>query len=77
MASSGLTSSSSEAGLFFEALQGHGLLLPISSEGSSAPAGTACPFPSAPENTVPSQRAVSLQTSRRLGGGLHDAILGK
>ncbi|NXT29145.1 CPN2 Carboxypeptidase, partial [Syrrhaptes paradoxus] len=69
-AASGLTSSPSGAGLFFEALQGHELLLSISSEGQLRPSrnSSSAGFPSAPESIVPSRRAASLQTCRRLGG---------
>ncbi|NXM51083.1 CPN2 Carboxypeptidase, partial [Gymnorhina tibicen] len=61
------------AGLFFKVLQGHGLLLPISSEGQLRPSRNSSSlasagFPSAPENTVPSQQAASLQICRRAWG---------
>lgn len=81
-AASGLTSSSSEAGLFFKVLQGHGLLLPISSEGQLRPSRNSLSLalaglPSAPENTVPSQQAASLQICCGFGDHPRDATLGK
>lgn len=71
-AASGLTSSPPGAGLFFKVLQGHGLLLPISSEGQLRPSRNSSSlasagFPSAPENTVPSRQAASLQIRHRFG----------
>ncbi|XP_075617333.1 carboxypeptidase N subunit 2 [Balearica regulorum gibbericeps] len=55
-------------GLFFEALQGHGLLLPISGEGQLRPSrnSSLAAFPSTPENIVLSQQPASLQSCRRL-----------
>lgn len=81
-AASGLTSSPSEAGLFFKELQGHGLLLLISSEGQLRPSRKSLSlalagFPSALENTVPSQQAASLQICCRFGDHPRDATLGK
>ncbi|KAM6326691.1 carboxypeptidase N subunit 2 [Podargus strigoides] len=76
-AASGLTSSPFGAGLFFEARQGHRLLLPISSKGQLRPSrnSSSASFPSASENIVPSRRAASLQTYCRLSGSLRDATL--
>ncbi|NWR52961.1 CPN2 Carboxypeptidase, partial [Regulus satrapa] len=73
-AAPGLTSSRSEAGLFFQLLQGHGLLLPISSEGQLRPSrnSLSAGFPSAP-----SQPAASLQICRRLGGRPRHATLAR